>query len=60
MRLKLADMTYEKFAEWYCERLKKRGIDYKSNVELLKRRYSSRVEEFTATLNKPLKPYAKQ
>lgn len=59
-RQKLADMTYEKFAEWYCERFKKRGIDYASNVELLKIRYNSRVEEFTAALNKPLKPYAKQ
>jgi len=56
---KLADMTYEKFAEWYCERLKKRGIDHTSDGELLKRRYNSRVEEFTEALNKPLRPYAK-
>lgn len=58
-RQKLADMTYEKFAEWYCERFKKRGIDYASNVELLNRRYASRVEELTEALKKPLKPYGK-
>lgn len=58
-RQKLADMTYEKFAEWYCRRFKKRGIDYTSDVELLKRRYNSRVEEFTEVLDKPLRPYAK-
>ena len=58
-RQKLADMTYEKFAEWYCERFKKRGIDRTSDVELLKRRYNSRVVEFTEALNKPLRPYAK-
>lgn len=58
-RQKLADMTYERFAEWYCERFKKRGIDHTSDVELLKRKYNSRVEEFTEALNKPLRPYAK-
>lgn len=58
-RQKLAEMTYERFSEWYCERFKKRGIDHTSDVELLKRKYNSRVEEFTEARNKPLRPYAK-
>lgn len=58
-RQKLADMTYEKFAEWYCERRKKRGMDTSPNEEWVRKRYADRVEELTEALDKPLKPYAK-
>lgn len=58
-RQKLADMTYEKFAEWYCERYKKRGINSSLTEERIRKRYADRVAELTEALDKPLKPYAK-
>ena len=58
-RQKLANMTYEKFAEWYCDRNKKRGIYISSDDERVRRRYADRVKELTAVLDKPLRPYPK-
>ena len=56
---KLADMTYEKFAEWYCERRKKRVMDTSPNEEWVRKRYADRLEELTEALGKPLRPYPK-
>ena len=58
-RQKLADMTYEKFAEWYCERRKKRGMDTSPNEVWVRKRYADRVSELTEALGKPLRPYPK-
>lgn len=57
-RQRLSDMTYEKFAEWYCERRRKRGLDISKDDDMVRRRYNGRVKELTEALGKPLKPYA--
>lgn len=57
-RQRLSDMTYEKFAEWYCERRRKRGLDISKDDDMVRRRYNGRIKELTEALGKPLKPYA--
>ena len=58
-RQKLADMTYERFAKWYCERRKKRGMDNSPNEEWVRKRYADRVCELTEALGRPLRQYPK-
>lgn len=54
----LADMTFERFVEWWCARFKKRGVtDYSPDEELLKRLYSRRVKQLTESLQKPMRPF---
>jgi hypothetical protein len=56
----LSDMTYERFAQWRRERYEKKGLQYILEDEILKKRYLHRVQEYTAALDLPLKPYIMQ
>lgn len=56
-RQKLANMTYENFAEWYCERRRRIGIHSTPDEELLREKHTRRVNWMTSALDKPLKPY---
>lgn len=53
----LADMTFENYHQWRCERYKKRGVDYVPDEEISRLQYSRCVKDYSDALLLPLKPY---